>query len=74
MQPQTFALTAGLLPLVTVQLCYLMSIHAGDVPACIPYLEGCTSISRAARNGNALFLFRAVMIFSSALIIANWLL
>lgn len=57
---------------MTVHACYTLSIHAGTAPACIPYFEGCTSISRAARYGLANSVFRAVMLPSAALIALFW--
>ena len=38
------ALLVGVLPIVTVNLCLLISIEAQTIPNCIPYLEGCTSV------------------------------
>ena len=41
---------------------WLVSRAAGYVPDCIPHLEGCHSVSEAARNGAANVLFKALMI------------
>jgi hypothetical protein len=68
------ALATGILPFVVVQACYLLSAQAGHVPACVPYLAGCTSISSAGRHGAAYFLFKAGMIPAAALMAAYWLL
>ncbi|WP_223669594.1 hypothetical protein [Kangiella shandongensis] len=40
----------------------------------MPYFEGCTSISRAAREGNAIFLFRGLMMPTAALLVLFWFL
>jgi len=72
MQPRTLALLTVILPLITVNAAYLISAFAGKVPWCIPYLEGCTSISQAARMSDAIFLFRALMIFYAVLLIFYW--
>jgi len=72
MQPRTLALFTVILPLITVNAAYLISAFAGKVPWCIPYLEGCTSISRAARMSDSIFLFRALMIFYAVLLIFYW--
>jgi len=72
MQPRTLALLTVILPLITVNAAYLISAFADKVPWCIPYLEGCTSISRAARMSDAIFLFRAIMIFYAVLLIFYW--
>lgn len=66
------ALLAGLLPMLAVHLAYFIAIHEGLAPACIPYFEGCTSISAAVRNGNALFLFRGVVIPCAIIMVVYW--
>lgn len=72
MQPRLLALFVTLLPLFAVNAAYIISVNAELVPRCIPYLEGCTSISRAARQGDAIFLFRASMIVHAVLLIWYW--
>ena len=42
-------LTVALVFLLGTHAAWALSVHAGIVPGCTPYLEGCTSISRAAR-------------------------
>ena len=66
-------LLVALVPLVAAHLAYAISINAGHVPACIPYLEGCTSISRAARHGLGNHLFRFLMLPSALLLTLHWL-
>ncbi len=48
--------------LFAVHLAYALSILGGHVPACVPYWEGCVSISRAARHGLGNHLFRLLII------------
>ena len=72
MQPRLLALIVTLLPLFAVNAAYIISVNAELVPRCIPYLEGCTSISRAARQGDAIFLFRASMIVHAVLLMWYW--
>ncbi len=66
------ALAAGLLPFVVVHVCYVVSVQAGIIPGCIPYVSGCTSISAAGRHGAAYFLFKAGMIPAAVVIAAYW--
>lgn len=66
-------LAIAVLPFVVTHLALLLSIDAGHVNACVPYLTGCTSISRAARHGLANDLFQAVMIPVAVLHAMNWL-
>lgn len=62
-----------MLPLLAVHLCWLISLDAGHVPACLPYLDGCTSISATGRHGLAFYLFKMLMIPSAMLYLAVWL-
>ncbi|MCW9005969.1 MAG: hypothetical protein OQK70_11965 [Gammaproteobacteria bacterium] len=72
MQPRIIAAFITLIPLISANTAYLISASANHVPWCIPYIEGCTSISRAARHGDALFLFRGLMMFYAVLLIYYW--
>ncbi|MCL6710657.1 hypothetical protein M8R20_27035 [Pseudomonas sp. R2.Fl] len=65
-------LAAALLLLVATHLALWLSIQAGYVPACVPYWEGCTSISRAARHGLGNHLFRLLVIPCAVLHGASW--
>lgn len=73
MQPGLLALIITLLPLLTSHAVYLLSAYTEFVPWCIPYIDGCTSISRAARSGNSIFIFRASMIAYGVLLIWFWI-
>ena len=55
-------LAAALLPLVATLVAYGLSIRLGLVPACNPFIEGCVSISRAARHDLPNILFRALLL------------
>jgi len=50
----------GLVPLVGVHTAYLIAVDYGYLQPCIPYLDGCTSISGTGRYPPASFLFKAV--------------
>lgn len=62
------------LPFVAVHAAYWISANSGLVPWCWPYLEGCTSISRAARHGLANLLFKGLMLPYAALLTLFWVL
>ena len=57
---------------VATHLAWWLSVQAGHVPWCIPYLEGCTSISRAARHGLGNHLFRLLVLPCALLIGLHW--
>ncbi|MEI2796852.1 hypothetical protein V8246_14460 [Pseudoxanthomonas sp. F11] len=65
-------LLIGLLFVVAAHAAYLLSIQAGHVPACMPYVEGCVSISRAARHGLGNHLFRLLVIPCAVLHALVW--
>jgi len=67
-------LLAGLLPLIATVVAYLMSIRLGLVPECNPFLEGCVSISRAARHDLPNLLFRALVLPAAVLQAICWVL
>lgn len=66
------ALACGALPIVSIHLGYLISIAADNAVACIPYLEGCVSISAANREPPAVWLFRVTMIPEAFLLAWLW--
>ncbi len=68
------ALLTGLLPLLVVNIAYMMSAGGGHIPQCIPYLQGCTSISAAGRYGISFFFFKAGMIPEAVALAAFWFL
>jgi hypothetical protein len=72
--PGWIALATALLPFLTVHLCYLIAAGAGLIPTCIPYLEGCTSVSATGRYGWSYFLFKGGMLPAAALTALCWLL
>lgn len=65
-------LLIALLFVVAAHAAYLLSIQAGHVPACMPYVEGCVSISRAARHGDGNYLFRLLVIPCAVLHALVW--
>ena len=65
------ALTA-VIPTLTVNVCYAVSSAQGLVPVCIPYFEGCTSISSAGRYGVSYYLFKGGMAVSAILLVLFW--
>jgi hypothetical protein len=63
-----------LVPVLAVVVGYQIAIYQQVADACMPLLEGCTSISRAVRNGDALFWFRLWMMPLSMLLVFYWVL
>ncbi|MEQ8952773.1 MAG: hypothetical protein RL120_01475, partial [Gammaproteobacteria bacterium] len=55
------ALLLGIVPAIVINLNYLIAASEGIVPWCVPYWEGCTSISATGREGTAFYFFKASM-------------
>lgn len=66
------ALIAGLVPILGIHLCWLLSWWQGHVGDCIPYLEGCTTISRTGRHGLGYHLFKLILLPSCVLLALYW--
>ena len=73
MQPRTLAILVIILPLLASNGAYLLSAYEGFVPWCMPYIDGCTTISQAGRSGNTIFFYRAMVFPYSVLLIWFWL-
>ncbi len=63
-----------ILPVVAVHGSYLISWGQGFVPGCLPYWEGCTSISATGRQGFAYVFFKVLMLPQAMLLLTLWLL
>jgi hypothetical protein len=69
-----YAWLTVLFPVAAVHLAYGISIAHGHIEACVPYWDGCTSISRAGRHGLANLLFKGLMLPHAAQLAGFWLL
>ena len=65
-------LLAGIAPVAGITLAYWLGVDNDVLPSCIPYLDGCTSISATGRYMPGSLLFRAVMLPQSILLIVVW--
>lgn len=67
-------LVAGLTPALATVVAFHLAVAQGQFPACNPLLEGCVSISRAARHDLPNILFRALLLPAATLQAIVWLL
>jgi hypothetical protein len=67
------ALAAGLLPAAAALIAWGLALHLGLAPACNPFIDGCVSISRAARHGLPNHVFRAIVLPAAVLQALAWL-
>ncbi len=70
----TLPLVAGLLPALATTIAFLISVSSGLIPSCNPYLDGCVSISQAARHGLSNHIFRALVLPGATLQALTWIL
>lgn len=66
-------LVAGLLPALAALIAFALATQAGLVPSCNPFIDGCVSISRAARHDLPNHLFRALVLPAAVLQALVWL-
>ncbi len=62
----------GLLPILAINLAYIIAVASDTVPECIPYLDGCTSISSAGRKPPSSYVFKPALFLSAALMVLFW--
>lgn len=69
---QALPLWAAILPLLTINVCYLAAIGLDHLPACVPYLSGCTSVSSTGRLAPESLIFKAGMLPGAAIAVLFW--
>jgi hypothetical protein len=67
-------LVSGLLPALATILAYWISVSFELIPSCNPYLDGCVSISKAARHDLPNHIFRALVLPAATLQGLTWIL
>ena len=59
-------------PIISVSISYLISAFFNYVPWCIPFTDGCTSISRVGRYGISFYIYKIFLIPTAILMIYFW--
>lgn len=62
-----------LVPFSTIWCSYFISAYTEYVEWCIPVIDGCTSLSKVGRHGIAFYLYKALIIPSTFLIMVFWI-
>ena len=62
----------SLLPFIAIHLSLILSIQNDFLDFCYPYVDGCYSISRAARQPYSITLFKILMIISAGFLFFLW--
>ena len=65
-------LVTALVPIIGINLAYWIGVSFDNLPSCIPYIDGCTSISSTGRYPPGDRLFRAVMLPQAVLLAVTW--
>ncbi len=65
-------LLTALLPIVGINIAYIIAASLDHVPTCFVYLEGCTTISSTGRTAPESLWFRATIIPTAVLTIICW--
>lgn len=69
---QSLPLWVAVLPLVTINISYLVGVSMEHLPACIPYLSGCTTVSSAGRDVPESLIFKLGMLLSAVALVLLW--
>jgi len=76
MRSATVAMLAGLLPVVAANFAFWLNVNTGvnaGLEGCIPYWEGCYSVSRAVRSGEGLIVFKVLAVPSTVMMAWCWI-
>ena len=65
-------LLVSLLPFLAIHLSLILSIQYNFLVICNPYIDGCYSISRVARQPYSIIIFKSLMTVSSGLLFFLW--
>ena len=63
---------AGLMPFIAMIGAFLIGVAYETLPACNPFLDGCASISATGRKPPGSFLFRAIMLPYTVVLVFLW--
>ena len=62
----------GIVPVAVALLAAYIAMRTNSVPACMPFLEGCTSVSSVGRYPPASYVFRGVLLPFAAFYAMYW--
>lgn len=72
MKLRVLPLIAGFLPIIGIHLSYIIAMNAGLVQECIPYLDGCVTISATGRYPPSSHFFKATLLPQAVLLCVYW--
>jgi hypothetical protein len=65
-------LFAGVAPVIAVTVAYMLGVYEGVLPRCLPFIDGCTSISATGRYTPGSYVFKPLFLLQSGLLLWIW--
>ena len=65
-------LLVSIIPFIAIHLSFILSVQNEYLSLCNPYIDGCYSISRVARQPSSIIIFKVLMLISALLLFFLW--
>ena len=65
-------LLVSIIPFIAIHLSFILSVQNEYLALCNPYIDGCYSISRVARQPSSIIIFKVLMLISALFLFFLW--
>ena len=65
-------LFVSIIPFIAIHLSFILSVQNEYLALCNPYIDGCYSISRVARQPSSIIIFKVLMLISALFLFFLW--
>ena len=65
-------LLVSIIPFIAIHLSFILSVQNEYLSLCNPYIDGCYSISRVARQPSSIIIFKVLMLISALYLFFLW--
>ena len=65
-------LLVSIIPFIAIHLSFILSVQNEYLSLCNPYIDGCYSISRVARQPSSIIIFKILMLISALFLFFLW--
>ena len=65
-------LLVSIIPFIAIHLSFILSVQNEYLSLCNPYIDGCYSISRVARQPSSIIIFKVLMLISALFLFFLW--
>ena len=65
-------LLVSIIPFIAIHLSFILSVQNEYLALCNPYIDGCYSISRVARQPSSIIIFKILMLISALFLFFLW--